>query len=138
MNSEELASNYYIQVAISCDAYNHFSCFFLLDTISFFIIIIFFYDAGDLDRTSPGAARVSTPNNLATSQISESPQSGSMNNAIPESETAKVEETVEEEKKDIDPLDKFLPPPPKEKCSEELQVSFIFDTIATYSNFSTK
>ncbi|XP_022140007.1 uncharacterized protein LOC111010773 isoform X2 [Momordica charantia] len=76
---------------------------------------------GDLDRTSPGAARVSTPNNLATSQISESPHSGSMNNAIPESETAKVEETVEEEKKDIDPLDKFLPPPPKEKCSEELQ-----------------
>lgn len=48
-----------------------------------------------------------------------------MNDMIPEFETAKFEETIEEEKKDIDPLDKFLPPPPKEKCSEELQVSFI-------------
>ncbi|XP_022955191.1 DNA ligase 1-like isoform X1 [Cucurbita moschata] len=76
---------------------------------------------GDFDRTSPGTVRVPTPNNLATPQISESPHSGSMNNMILESETEKVEETVEEEKKDIDPLDKFLPPPPKDKCSEELQ-----------------
>lgn len=50
-----------------------------------------------------------------------------MNNVILESETEKVEETLEEEKKDIDPLDKFLPPPPKEKCSEDLQVSFLSD-----------
>lgn len=75
----------------------------------------------DLDRISPGNVRVSTPNNLATPQISESPHSGSMNGVMMESETAKVDETVEEEKRDIDPLDKFLPPPPKEKCSEELQ-----------------
>lgn len=25
--------------------------------------------------------------------------------------------------KEVDPIDKFLPPPPKEKCSDELQVS---------------
>ncbi|KAA0057048.1 SAP30-binding protein-like [Cucumis melo var. makuwa] len=76
---------------------------------------------GDFDRTSPGTVTISTSNNLSTPQISESPHSGSMNNGMPESETEKVEETVEEEKKDIDPLDKFLPPPPKEKCSEDLQ-----------------
>lgn len=28
-----------------------------------------------------------------------------------------------EEQKDVDFLEKFLPPPPKEKCSDELQVS---------------
>ncbi|KAM3700542.1 hypothetical protein ACJW31_05G106500 [Castanea mollissima] len=32
-----------------------------------------------------------------------------------------VEEAVMEEGKEVDPLDKFLPPPPKAKCSEELQ-----------------
>lgn len=75
---------------------------------------------------------ISTSNNLSTPQISESPHSGSMNNVMPESETEKVEETVEEEKKDIDPLDKFLPPPPKEKCSEDLQVSFLSGIMTTY------
>ncbi|XP_023000909.1 uncharacterized protein LOC111495209 isoform X1 [Cucurbita maxima] len=75
---------------------------------------------GDFDRTSPGTVTVSTPNNLATPQISESPHSGSMNNVILEFETENVEETVEEAKKDIDPLDSFLPPP-KEKCAEDLQ-----------------
>lgn len=92
----------------------------------------YFYGAGDFDRTSPGTVTISTSNNLSTPQISESPHSGSMNNGMPESETEKVEETVEEEKKDIDPLDKFLPPPPKEKCSEDLQVSFLSDIRTTY------
>ena len=114
---------------MSCADYGHFS-FFLL--ANYFILFFNFYDAGDFDRTSPGTFRVPTPNNLATPQISESPHSGSMNNMILESETEKVEETVEEEKKDIDPLDKFLPPPPKDKCSEELQVSFISDIMTTY------
>ena len=117
---------YYLQVAVSCDAYDHFSYFILF---GYFILFIF-YGTGDFDRTSPGTVTVSTPNNLATPQISESPHSGSMNNVILESETDNVEETVEEAKKDIDPLDNFLPPP-KEKCAEDLQVSFLSDILAT-------
>lgn len=37
-----------------------------------------------------------------------------------------------EEQKDVDSLEKFLRPPPKEKCSDELQVSggsSIFQTL---------
>ncbi|KAK4283920.1 hypothetical protein QN277_000821 [Acacia crassicarpa] len=30
-------------------------------------------------------------------------------------------ETVQEEQKFVDPLDIFLPPPPKVKCSEDIQ-----------------
>lgn len=45
-----------------------------------------------------------------------------MNYIVRESEGAQVEEAVMEEGKEVDPLDKFLPPPPKAKCSEELQV----------------
>ncbi|XVF87314.1 hypothetical protein PTKIN_Ptkin18bG0110300 [Pterospermum kingtungense] len=41
------------------------------------------------------------------------------NNAVSESEGAEVEESVSVD--NVDPLDKFLPQPPKEKCSEELQ-----------------
>lgn len=51
-----------------------------------------------------------------------------MNYAVNETESVEIDEDVkvsEEESKDIDPLDKFLPPPPKEKCSDELQVSLI-------------
>ncbi|XWS18522.1 hypothetical protein CRYUN_Cryun32bG0051000 [Craigia yunnanensis] len=42
-----------------------------------------------------------------------------MNNAVSESEGIEVEESVSVD--NVDPLDKFLPPPPKAKCSEELQ-----------------
>lgn len=38
-----------------------------------------------------------------------------------ESETVIVEESIEVKEEEVDPLDKFLPPPPKVKCSEELQ-----------------
>lgn len=42
---------------------------------------------------------------------------------VHDSEGGEAEEAVVEEKTDVDPLVKFLPPPPKVKCSEELQVS---------------
>lgn len=46
-----------------------------------------------------------------------------MNDAVHESDGAHDEEAVMEHEKEVDPMDKFLPPPPKAKCSEELQVS---------------
>lgn len=46
-----------------------------------------------------------------------------MNDTALESEGIDAEQAVAEEQKDVDPLDKFLPPPVKAKCSEELQVS---------------
>ncbi|KAE8671842.1 nucleobase-ascorbate transporter 2-like [Hibiscus syriacus] len=42
-----------------------------------------------------------------------------LTNAVTESEGVEVEETVSVD--NVDPLDKFLRPPPKAKCSEELQ-----------------
>lgn len=40
MNIEDLTSNYYLQVAISFDAYGHFSYFFLLDYFILFFIFM--------------------------------------------------------------------------------------------------
>lgn len=42
--------------------------------------------------------------------------------ATMEMEASVIQETVEVTE-EADPLDKFLPPPPKLKCSEDLQVS---------------
>lgn len=36
-----------------------------------------------------------------------------------------IGEADQDEQRSVDPLDKFLPPPPKAKCSEELQVSSV-------------
>lgn len=55
-------------------------------------------------------------------------QVDAVNHTVNESECAEPVEAVMvslEDTKDIDPLDKFLPPPPKEKCSEELQERII-------------
>lgn len=41
--------------------------------------------------------------------------------SMTELETLVVEESIEVKEEEVDPLDKFLPPPPKVKCSEELQ-----------------
>ncbi|XP_028769725.1 SAP30-binding protein-like [Neltuma alba] len=41
--------------------------------------------------------------------------------AVAGSDGAEHEETAQEEQKFVDPLDRFLPPPPKVKCSECLQ-----------------
>lgn len=88
---------------------------------------------GDLqEKTPPGTVHILTPSTQATppqsSEQYNTSQSDAMNYAVNETESVEIDEDVkvsEEESKDIDPLDKFLPPPPKEKCSDELQVSLI-------------
>ncbi|GMY37513.1 SAP30-binding protein [Fagus crenata] len=73
------------------------------------------------DQTSSGTAQALTPSHQVTSPPSfDTSQSDAMN-CMRELEGAQVEEAVMEEGKEVDPLDKFLPPPPKAKCSEELQ-----------------
>ncbi|KAM6594278.1 hypothetical protein CsatA_001981 [Cannabis sativa] len=73
------------------------------------------------DRTPPGTVQIPTPSNQATPQLSDPSQSDKMNYAMHDSEVGGATESMVEEQKEVDPLDKFLPPPPKEKCSEELQ-----------------
>ncbi|XP_057764139.1 uncharacterized protein LOC130985270 isoform X2 [Salvia miltiorrhiza] len=80
------------------------------------------------EKISPGMARHPTPSTQgATPQSLEpadQPESDAMNYATNESEAAGTEDAVMgsvEDQKDVDPLDDFLPPPPKAKCSEELQ-----------------
>ncbi|KZV51085.1 hypothetical protein F511_01877 [Dorcoceras hygrometricum] len=84
------------------------------------------------DNRSPRSARPTTPTTQATTpQLLDSidqPESDTMNCEINASESAETGDTVmvsAEEQRDMDPLDKFLPPPPKEKCSEELQEKII-------------
>ncbi|KAL6574099.1 hypothetical protein OROHE_001641 [Orobanche hederae] len=91
---------------------------------------------GELLHTSDGEAReskspmprLSTPITEATpSQLLEPVDQlapDSMNFALIEPESGGTEDAVMVsvgEQKAVDPLDKFLPPPPKAKCSEELQ-----------------
>ncbi|KAG6416656.1 hypothetical protein SASPL_124091 [Salvia splendens] len=54
------------------------------------------------------------------------PETDTMSYATNESEAAGTEDAVMvsvEDQKNVDPLNNFLPPPPKAKCSEELQAS---------------
>ncbi|RZC29551.1 hypothetical protein D0Y65_001223 [Glycine soja] len=84
--------------------------------------------AGDLqDRTPLGTVQVLTPSNQAnTPQFSKPLKSDTMNkDAIIRSDDAEFGEADQEEQKYVDPLDKFLPPPSKARCSEELQVSSV-------------
>ncbi|GER24512.1 transcriptional regulator family protein [Striga asiatica] len=83
---------------------------------------------GESDKKSPGISRLTTPSTQATPpqllEPSDQPESDGMSCAVKESESGGIEDAVNvsvEDKKDVDPLDKFLPPPPKVKCSEELQ-----------------
>ncbi|KAL1289054.1 hypothetical protein HN51_057500 [Arachis hypogaea] len=79
---------------------------------------------GDLlDRTPSGAVHVMTPSNQSnTPQLSEQLKSDTMNDdAMIGPDDAEPVEAGQDEQKSEDPLDKFLPPPPKAKCSEELQ-----------------
>ncbi|KAL2539226.1 Uncharacterized protein Adt_00204 [Abeliophyllum distichum] len=82
--------------------------------------------------TSPGMVRLPTPSTQATPpqllKQFDQPDSDAVNYAAKEAEAAESEDTVmisAEEPKEIDPLDKFLSPPPKDKCSEELQEKII-------------
>ncbi|GLU22840.1 hypothetical protein SLE2022_388850 [Rubroshorea leprosula] len=67
-------------------------------------------------KTPLGAAQL-------TPQLSdmEPSQPVTVSHAVGESEAIEVEEAVKVSEEDADLLDKFLPPPPKAKCSEELQ-----------------
>ncbi|KAL1367636.1 hypothetical protein AAHE18_02G066000 [Arachis hypogaea] len=79
---------------------------------------------GDLlDRTPSGAVHVMTPSNQAnTPQLSEQLKSDTMNDdAMIGPDDAEPVEAGQDEQKAEYPLNKFLPPPPKAKCSEELQ-----------------
>jgi hypothetical protein len=80
------------------------------------------------EKTTPGTVQALTPSNPVTPLSSDPSRYGTMNYVMHESERAQVEEAVVEQEKEIDPLDTFLPPPPpKAKCTEELQVSsFVF------------
>ncbi|PIN18816.1 hypothetical protein CDL12_08512 [Handroanthus impetiginosus] len=89
-------------------------------------------DGESREKKSPGIARLLTPSTQATPPQSlepiDQPESVAMEYTVNESEPAGTEDVVMvsvEEKKDVDPLDKFLPPPPKAKCSEELQEKII-------------
>ena len=70
-----------------------------------------------------------TPNIQATSQSSEhleTLQHDEANDAVVQSKALEKESATDVPAKNVDPLDKFLPPPPKEKCPEELRVSFFY------------
>nr|GEX29535.1 HCNGP-like protein [Tanacetum cinerariifolium] len=81
--------------------------------------------------TPPGTVQLLTPNMQSTPQSSEhadQSQSDAMNYKGNESESAAPEEAVniaEDGEKEMDPLDKFLPPPPMTKCTDELQEKII-------------
>lgn len=80
--------------------------------------------AGDFhDKTPPGNVQVLTNSSEAIPQLVDPLHSDTTNDAVHESEGGDVNEAVLEEQKDVDPLDKFLPPPPNANCSEELQAS---------------
>ncbi|XP_047158161.1 uncharacterized protein LOC124828825 [Vigna umbellata] len=76
---------------------------------------------GDLlERTPLGTVQALTPSNQAnTPQLSEPLKSDTLNNDdVIKSDDA---ELGEDDQRYVDPLDKFLPPPPKTKWSEDLQ-----------------
>lgn len=76
-----------------------------------------------------------SPGNQATpsGQSEQNNQENAVNNVVNELRPAEPDEALmvpSGDREDIDPLDKFLPPPPTEKCSYELQV-----TLSNILNF---
>ncbi|KAK2992557.1 hypothetical protein RJ640_010439 [Escallonia rubra] len=83
---------------------------------------------GDLQEKVPAGTPTAQGSTPQSSEQLISSHPDEMDYAMNELEFAKVEESVEgcvEEPRDVDPLDKFLPPPPKAKCSDELQEKII-------------
>lgn len=85
-----------------------------------------------INGTPSGTVQGLTPNTQATppqsSEQFDPSLSDAMNYESNELELTELEEAVkitDDEKKDMDPLNKFLPPPPKAKCSDELQEKII-------------
>ena len=85
--------------------------------------------AGDFQGITSPAAVQGTPQSSDVEPL----QPETLNNAVTESEGEEVEESVSVV--NVDPLDKFLPSPPKAKCSEELQVSdFCMLAVSNYNS----
>ncbi|XP_042067791.1 SAP30-binding protein-like isoform X1 [Salvia splendens] len=85
-------------------------------------------DGESREKISPGVARLPTHSTQAATAQSldpaDQPETDTMSYATNESEAAGTEDAVMvsvEDQKNVDPLNNFLPPPPKAKCSEELQ-----------------
>lgn len=75
-----------------------------------------------LDRTPSGTVQVLTPSHANTTQFSEPLKFDTMNiDAVIRTDDTELGEADQDKQKSGDPLDTFLPPPPKAKCSEELQ-----------------
>ncbi|KAI3740156.1 hypothetical protein L2E82_30578 [Cichorium intybus] len=80
--------------------------------------------------TPPGSVQLLTPSRQATPpQLSEHVDQTQSDNKGNESESVTAEEALnnisEGGQKEINPLDKFLPPPPTTRCSDELQEKMI-------------
>ena len=75
------------------------------------------------EKTPTGTVQALTSSNPVTPLSSDPSRHDTRNYAVHESEGAHVVEAVMEQEEEIDPLEVCYPPPPKEKCSEELQVS---------------
>eukprot|EP00257_Ricinus_communis_P018088 XP_015576694.1 SAP30-binding protein isoform X4 [Ricinus communis] len=76
------------------------------------------------EKTPPGTVQILTPSVHATPQSSEhveTSQHDEMNDTVNQLEAAENEGTNNVPAENVDPLGKFLPPPPKEKCPEELR-----------------
>ncbi|KAL3820749.1 hypothetical protein ACJIZ3_006654 [Penstemon smallii] len=89
-------------------------------------------DGEFVEIRSSGISRQPTPSTHATppqsSEPIDQPESDTMNYSSNGLESAENEDAVMDavgEQENIDPFDTFLPPPPKEKCSEELQEKII-------------
>ncbi|KAB5534127.1 hypothetical protein DKX38_017213 [Salix brachista] len=75
-------------------------------------------------KSSPATAQILSPSVRATPQSSEHlepSQPGEINDSTRESEAVNAEGSNEVPTAGVDLLDKFLPPPPKEKCPQDLQ-----------------
>ncbi|PSS03002.1 SAP30-binding protein [Actinidia chinensis var. chinensis] len=79
------------------------------------------------EKTPPGTSQVLSPSNKTNRQLSQqtdASESHTMHYAVNVSESTGIEEAVTvymENSTDIDPFDRFLPPPPMARCSDELQ-----------------
>ncbi|KAH8511717.1 hypothetical protein H0E87_009042 [Populus deltoides] len=76
------------------------------------------------EKSSPGTAHFLSPSFQATPQSFENlgpSQLDEINDTTNESEAVNTEGANEVPAEGVNPFDKFLPPPPKEKCPEELQ-----------------
>ncbi|KAJ6728463.1 TRANSCRIPTIONAL REGULATOR PROTEIN HCNGP [Salix koriyanagi] len=76
------------------------------------------------EKSSPATAQILSPSVRATPQSSEHlepSQPGEINDSTKESEAVNAEDSNEVPAAGVDLLDKFLPPPPKEKCPQDLQ-----------------